>query len=192
MLQKKRFRGKRKRGIFMKKNDILRLTLSAMFLALCVLLPFLTGQIPEIGKKLSPMHIPVLLCGFICGWPYGLAVGFIAPLLRSAMFGVPPLMPTALAMAFELAAYGTACGLLYKLFPMKTPYVYMVLILSMLAGRAVWGIASYLIYTTSGSAFTLQMFWAGAFANAVPGIILHILLIPTLILALQRAKLIPL
>lgn len=176
----------------MRKNDILRLTLSAMFLALCILLPFLTGQDQALGKMLSLMHIPVLLCGFICGWPYGLAVGFIAPLLRSILFGAPPLMPVAFAMAFELAAYGTACGLLYMLLPRKTPYIYVTLIVSMLAGRVVWGIATYLITLISGSAFTLQMFWAGAFANAVPGIILHILLIPVIILALRRAKLIPL
>lgn len=36
-------------------------------LALCLVLPFLTGQIPQIGSALCPMHIPVLLAGFLCG-----------------------------------------------------------------------------------------------------------------------------
>jgi riboflavin transporter FmnP len=87
-----------------------RLVLSAICLALCMVLPLLTGQIQQIGNMLAPMHLPVLLCGFLCGWPGGLAVGFIAPLLRFAVFGMPPIFPTGIAMAFELATYGTVCG----------------------------------------------------------------------------------
>ena len=81
----------------MKNNK--KLVLSALFLAIALVLPFLTGQIPEIGSMLCPMHIPVLLCGFFCGWQYGLAVGFVAPLLRSFLFGVPYLYPMAVSMA---------------------------------------------------------------------------------------------
>ena len=62
------------------KVHIRRLTYSAICLALCLVLPFLTGQIPQIGKMLCPMHIPVLLCGFICGWPYGLVCGLHMPM----------------------------------------------------------------------------------------------------------------
>lgn len=86
--------------------QIRKLTYAALFLALALVLPFLTGQIPQIGSALSPMHIPVLLCGFLVGWPWGLAVGFIAPLLRSVIFGMPVMVPGAVAMAFELAVYG--------------------------------------------------------------------------------------
>ena len=89
-----------------------KLTYAALFLALAMVLPFLTAQIPEIGSMLSPMHIPVLLCGFLCGWPWGLAVGFIAPPLRSVLFGMPAMFPGAAAMAFELATYGAVSGLL--------------------------------------------------------------------------------
>lgn len=88
------------------RNEIKKLTLSAMFLALAYVMPFLTGQIPQIGSMLCPMHIPVLLCGFFCGGPWGLVVGFMAPLLRSFVLGMPPLFPTAFCMSFELAAYG--------------------------------------------------------------------------------------
>ena len=88
------------------QTNLRNLCLSAMFLALAFVLPFLTGQIPEIGNMLCPMHIPVLLCGFVCGSPWGFAVGLIAPILRSVTIGAPTLFPRAVAMAFELAAYG--------------------------------------------------------------------------------------
>ncbi len=110
---------------------------SGLFLALCLLLPFLTGQIPQFGNMLLPMHLPVLLCGFICGWPYGLAVGFISPLLRSMLFGMPPMFPTAVAMAFELAVYGLLSGLFYKIFP-ENVFIYVSLLLAMVGGRLIW------------------------------------------------------
>ena len=109
--------------------QVRRMTYSALCLALALVLPFLTGQIPQIGSALCPMHLPVLLCGFLCGWPWGLAVGFIAPLLRSVIFGMPPMIPTALAMAFELAVYGGLAGLLYHLLPRTKGTVYIQLVL---------------------------------------------------------------
>ena len=98
---------------------VYKMVLAAMFLALAMVLPFLTGQIPQIGSALCPMHIPVLLCGFFCGPWYALAVGFIAPLLRFLIFGMPPIMPTGIAMCFELATYGFMVGFLYKKLPKK-------------------------------------------------------------------------
>lgn len=166
-----------------------KITFAGMSLALAFLLPYLIGQIPDIGRALSPMHIPVLICGFICGGPYGLIVGFIAPLL-SSIDGTPPIFPTGTAMAFELAAYGLASGLLYKLLPKKTPYIYVSLVLSMLIGRVVWGITMFVIALFAADIqFGLPAFLAGAFIKAVPGIILHIVLIPVIIMALKRARL---
>jgi riboflavin transporter FmnP len=169
---------------------IQKLVYAALCLALCLYLPFLTGQIPQIGSALSPMHIPVLLCGFICGWPYALAVGIIAPLLRHVMFGMPPIM-TAINMTFELGAYGLFAGLFYKLLPKKTANIYVSLVLAMLAGRAVYGISSYIVYGIQGNAFTMSAFMAGAFINAWPAIILHIVLVPVIVIALKKAKLMP-
>ena len=161
----------------MHRNQIRRLTLTAMFIALGYLLPFLTGQIPQFGAMLSPMHIPALLCGFVCGWQYGLVAGAIMPLLRSATLGMPPMFPTAVAMAFELAAYGCAAGLLYRALPKHIAFVYVTLVLSMLIGRAVWGLASAVLMMGTENVFTTQAFLAGAFINAWPGIILHLSLI---------------
>ena len=169
--------------------------LAGLFIALGLLLPFLTGQIPSVGSRLLPMHIPVLLCGFICGWLYGLIVGFITPLFRSVIFGMPPMYPTAVAMAFELAAYGLVSGLMHEQLLKKKRIsrnisLYVSLIVSMICGRVVWGVVSYILYGLRGSAFTWEMFVAGAFINATPGIIIQIVLIPLIIIALQKAKLI--
>ncbi|MDD2441998.1 MAG: ECF transporter S component [Eubacteriales bacterium] len=171
------------------RKTLIRLVLAGMFLALGLVLPFLTGQIPQFGSMLLPMHIPVLICGFVCGWPYGLVVGLITPVLRSLMFGMPPMFPGAVAMAFELAAYGFMTGLLYKLLPKKVPFIYVTLAAAMLVGRVVWGLVTFLLVSSAGSAFTFSAFLAGAFVNAVPGIIVQIVLIPIIILALQKAHL---
>ena len=170
-------------------KEIKNLVAAAVCLALCMVLPLLTGQVPQVGARLAPMHIPVLLCGFIAGPVFAAAVGLIAPLLRFSIFGMPPLMPTAVAMTFELAMYGLAAGFLYMMLPKKIPFVYVSLIVAMLAGRVVWGIARWVIGIVIGPPFSLQMFMAGAFINAVPGIILHIVLIPIIVMALRKAKL---
>ena len=172
----------------MKKNQIIRLVVSAMLLALGLVLPFLTGQIPEVGSRLLPLHLPALICGFVCGWPWGLTVGFVLPILRSFLFGMPPLMPTALAMAFEMAAYGAAAGVLFA----RTKQVIVSLVGAMIVGRVVWGAASWLIYTLfMQTPFSIAIFWAGGFVNAWPGMILQLVLVPAIVGALKRAKLIP-
>ncbi|MBR6627389.1 MAG: ECF transporter S component [Lachnospiraceae bacterium] len=173
----------------MKRHDkLLKMIWAAMFLALAYVLPFLTGQIPQIGAMLLPMHIPVLLCGFICGWPWGLAVGFLAPLLRSAMLGMPVMFPKAVCMAFELAAYGAVAGFLYRIFPKKKRFVYCALLGAMILGRIVWGIAMSLCMGITGNPFGFSAFLAGAVTNAVPGIIIQIILIPVLIIALEKNR----
>ena len=169
--------------------QIRKLTYSALFLALAMVLPFLTGQIPQIGSALSPMHIPALLCGFLCGWPWGLAVGLISPLLRSVIFGMPAMFPGAVAMSFELATYGAVSGLLYKILPRRKSSVYITIVVAMLLGRAVWGIARLILAGLSGQSFTWALFLAGAFTNAFPGIILHLVLVPLLVIVLEKAGL---
>lgn len=172
-----------------KLMSIRKLAFSGMFLALALLLPFLTGQIPQFGSMLLPMHIPVLLCGFICGWPWGLAVGAVAPLLRFALFGMPPLYPIGAAMALELAVYGLLTGLLYRKLPKTLPMLYLELLIAMIGGRIVWGAAQLVMAGLQHTAFPLQMFWSGAVLNAIPGIICQLILIPPIVAALTRAKL---
>ena len=160
-----------------------------MFLALAFVMPFLTGQIPQIGSMLCPMHIPVILCGYICGAPWGLAVGFIAPLLRSAIMGMPVMFPAAISMAFELAVYGFMSGFLYRRLPRKKMSIYLSLVISMLAGRLVWGFVQLALMGFDTDKFGLSAFAAGAFVNALPGIAVQLVLIPVLIMAVERGKL---
>ena len=166
---------------------IRHLVLSAICLALCMVLPFLTGQIPEIGSMLCPMHIPILLCGFIAGPAWAAAAGLIAPVLRFALFGMPPLFPVGAAMCFELAVYGAVSGLLYRTLPRSSGSIYISLLSAMLSGRVVWGIVRVFFSGVTGSPFTWAAFLAGAFTSALPGIILHIVLIPVIVMTLSRA-----
>ncbi|MBR5767698.1 MAG: ECF transporter S component [Clostridia bacterium] len=174
------------------KERILRLTLTAMFLALGLVLPFLTGQIPQIGSMLLPMHIPVFLCALICGWQYATPMAFILPILRSLIFSMPPMYPTAAAMAFELAAYAFVAGFIYSRFKKQGIIpLYISIISAMIIGRLVWGAAQMILLGMSGKAFTFSAFLAGALLNAIPGIIVQLILIPAVMFALDRAKLIP-
>lgn len=175
----------------MKRHQkLLKMILSAMFLALAYVMPFLTGQIPTIGNMLCPMHIPVILCGFICGWQYGVLIGFVAPLFRALTLGMPPIFPTAVSMAFELAAYGAISGLMYKLLPKKKPYIYVALIVAMLVGRAVWGLVMFACMSISGNEYTFAVFIAGAFTNAIPGILVQIVIIPILVMVIENSRVI--
>ena len=174
----------------MKNTSVRKLTYAALCLALALVLPFLTGQIPEIGSMLCPMHIPALLCGYLCGGPWGLAVGGIAPILRSLLFSRPPMF-SAIPMAFELAAYGAVAGILYRRLPRRKGRIYLSLIVAMIAGRLVWGIVQVVMMGLQGSAFTMEAFLAGAITTAIPGIILQLVLIPAVVAALEKAKMIP-
>lgn len=167
------------------------LTLSAMFVAVGLVLPMITGNIPQIGNMLLPMHIPVFLCGLICGWQYGLVVGTILPLMRSFLFGMPPLYPVAIAMTFELAAYGFVAGFLYNRSKWQCIIaLYHSMLIAMLAGRIVWGAAEVILLGVSGSVFTWQAFMAGAILNAIPGIVIQLTLIPALMVALSKTGLV--
>ena len=176
----------------MQEKTIQKLALTGMFLALGLVLPFLTGQIQQIGNMLLPMHLPVFLCALVCGWKYGVPMAFVLPLMRSFLFGMPPLFPTAVAMAFELATYAFIAGFLYgRVRRQGVRAVYACLLIAMIAGRLVWGVVQVILLGLSGSAFTLQMFWAGAFLNAIPGIILQLVLIPVIMVLLDRTHLVP-
>ena len=167
------------------------LTLSALFIALGLVLPLLTGQLKALGNAFLPMHLPVILCGLIVGPWHGIVAGLILPILRHFTFGMPPLYPTAISMAFELATYGFVVGFVYKNSRWKCIIaLYESLIIAMISGRVVWGIVQMVLLGVSGQVFTFQMFMAGAFLNAIPGIVFQLIFIPSLMLALHRTGLV--
>ena len=165
-----------------------QLVLAALFLALAFVLPMITGHVPQIGNMLCPMHFPVLLAGFVLGGPWGLALGFIAPLLRSVLFGMPPMYPIAISMAFELATYGLVSGLVWHRVKHTLPMMYAALVSAMVAGRLVWGAVRFVLAGLSGTAFPFSAFLSGALLTAVPGIITQLILIPLILSALPKAK----
>lgn len=165
-----------------------KVVLTALFIALGLTLPMITANVPMIGNMLLPMHFPIIICGLICGVGYGALAGVITPLLRSFIFGMPPLFPIATAMAFELAAYGAVAGLVYVVIQKSKGSVYPALIISMLSGRAVWGVVTFILFRMMGKTLTLQMFLAGAFTNAIPGIVGQLIIIPVLMYYLAKHR----
>lgn len=173
----------------MKKSTIYDLVTAAMLFAIGLTLPFLTGQLPDIGNMLLPMHLPVLLTGFVCGWKYGLAVGAILPIFRSLVFGMPILYPSAFTMAFELACYGFLTGFIFLLMKKKDLLaVYISLVSAMLVGRIVKGIMNAVCYGAMSKSYTFAMFISGAFVEAVPGIVIQLVLIPAVLIAIKKAS----
>lgn len=170
------------------KWNIRCLLQAAMFLALAYLLPFFTGQLQQMGNMLCPMHIPVLLCGFICGGSWGMLVGGIAPILRSLTLGMPVLFPTSFCMALELAAYGAVAGILYRRLPKKKLYIYAALFMAMLIGRLVWGAAMFVCMGLDPQRFGISSFLTGAIIHSVPGMIIQVILIPVLVMVLNKVE----
>ena len=171
------------------RSYVRNIVLTAVCAALCVVVPMAFHAIPNAGSIFLPMHIPVLLCGMLCGWPFGGLCGVIGPLLSSLTTGMPPaaMLP---GMMVECCVYGAAAGLLMKHVRTGKLYLdlYLSLIPAMLAGRVISGIAKALIFAPGT---TLAVWAAGAFVTALPGIIIQLVLIPAILFALTKAKLIP-
>lgn len=170
----------------MKKNSIKLMLIAAMFLALGMVLPLLTSQIKEIGDTLLPLHLVVMLCGVLCGYKYGAVVGIILPFLRGICFGMPPIYPNAVWTSLELATYGFAIGFLYERLPFKRFRLLFSMIISMISGRIVWGIAKTILLGISGKPFTFYMFLVGGILDAIPGIVLQLFIIPITIKIVEK------
>ncbi len=170
----------------MKRSMTINLTGTALCIALGIVLPTFFHMIGA-GPTFLPMHIPVLLCGFLFGWPYGVVCGLIVPLFSSVLTGMPPLFPTAAAMMLELCAYGALTGLFYQKLRWN---VYPALLCAMAGGRIVSGLANAVFMNMASKPYGFAAFISGSFVGAVPGIVIQVILIPILILALEKAKMI--
>ena len=174
---------------YRKSIEIRSIVYAAVCLALCMVLPLLTGNIPEIGRQFAPMHFPVLLCGFIAGPVWGCVVGVIAPLMRHLMFGAPALYPDAVRMMVELGVYGLAAGLFYRYLPKKPFGIYVSLLSAQFFGRLAWGIAAYFISLfDKDNPFFIEMVMTATVTGSLIGIAIQLLLIPPIVYAMQRAR----
>lgn len=169
-------------------KTIRNITLSGLFIALGVILPMITAEIPAIMKILSPMHIPAYLAGFFVGPLWGAVSAFLMPIVRFIIFGKPILFPTGFFMCIELSVYALACGLLYGKFKNQILNVYLALGSAMILGRIAAGVAKALILSTSANPITMSIFVTEYFVNSAPGILIHLILIPVLVLTLDKRK----
>lgn len=175
-----------------RKSGLYSLLVTAILLAVGIVLPFLTGNMQVLGQAISPLHIPVLICGLTCGWGWGMGLGIVLPLLRSVLFGMPPLVPVAIPMAFEMAAYGALCGLLYPMLSKAYWAMLIAMVIAMLAGRLVGGAAKAVVMGIQGNAYTFQAFVTAYFVNTAVGAVIHLIVVPLVVTALEKARLSPL
>lgn len=170
-------------------NTTKNLILTALFSALCIVLPMAFHAVPQGGLIFCPMHIPVLLCAMICGWQYGLVTALAGPTLSMLLTGMPnaAVLPS---MLIECAVYAIVSGLLMKFVHTKHVYadMYISLAVAMIAGRVIGGICKALLFTDGE--YTIAMWATAYFVKALPGIALHLALIPNVIFALMKAHLV--
>lgn len=173
----------------MKLSYAKRIVLSAACIALCVVLPMAFHSFPNGGSVFLPMHIPVLLCGLMCSWPYGLMCGLLGPAMSSLVTGMPPaaMLPS---MMIECAVYGCVSGLMMRLVHTKKNWadLYISMITAMVLGRVVAGLAKAWIFTPGTAPFA----WVTtSLVTGIPGICIQLILLPILVVALTHAKLLP-
>lgn len=173
-----------------KMSNVKRSIITAVCIALCVVLPMAFHSVQNAGSIFLPMHIPVLLCGLICGWPFGLLCGLAGPLLSSLITGMPPMgyLP---AMLIELAVYGLVSGLMMQLVRTKKVYADLdiSLVIALLAGRIIAGIAKALIF--AAGSYSMTAWVTSYFVTSLPGLAIQLVLIPSIVFALMKARLIP-
>lgn len=177
-----------------KNSKTYTLTVTAVLIAVGLVLPFVTGQIPAIAKIISPMHIPAYICGLTCGVIPGIAMGVITPLLRCVLFGMPAL-PSAIPMCFELSVYAAICGFAYPRLRAVGSHLWAMLgamAAAMVLGRIVGGAAKALVMGVTGNGYSFGIFFTAYFVNSAPGALIHLVLVPAVVAALEKAKLSPL
>ena len=169
----------------MKQLKARYLVYTSLFIAIAIVLAQIVKVLPlgTPGAILLPMHIPILLCGFICGKKYGLLAGILTPFIAFLISGMPIIFPVGLSMMFELATYGFVAGYTYKNMKLN-PYIS--LLASLLIGRIVFGVAGAILYGFSNFDFGLQIFIQAAFIIALPGILIQLIIVIPLVKAIEK------
>lgn len=183
----------------MRHNQVTKMVISAVLLAVGMVLPLLLGQVQVLGQAISPLHIPALLCGLTCGWPWGVGVGIVLPLLRSAVFGFPVMIPTAASMSVELGVYGLLTGLLYPVLRKiikggklgHLPAMLAAMVIAMVVGRLAGGAMQAILLGMNGKPYNMTMFVNSYFIGTSVGAVIHLIVVPAVVVALERARLSP-
>ena len=172
-------------------SRVKQLCISALMVALCVILPLVFHAI-GLGGAFSPMHLPVLLCGLLCGPWYGLACGVLGPVISNLITGMPAAAKL-VSMIPELAVYGFGCGLLMQLIHTKKTLldIFLSMIPAILLGRIIGGAVKAAVLISEAKGYSVAAWATAYFAETIPGTILQLVLLPVLYFALMKAKVIP-
>lgn len=169
-------------------SPVKKLVFTAVCAALCLVLPMAFHSVPNAGTVFLPMHIPVFLCGLVCGWPYGLACGLLGPTI-SSLTGMPP-MAILPSMMIECGTYGLVAGLMMRFLRTRssTADLYISMVTAMVLGRTVAGISKSLFFSPGTAPFA----WVStSLVAGIPGICIQLIILPATVFALTRARLIP-
>lgn len=134
-----------------------------------------------LGNILLPMHLPVILSGFLVGPFAAGAAGLISPLLSYGLSGMPAaaLLPF---MMIELAVYGLCAGIFRNT---SIPDTLKVLIVQ-IVGRTVRAGAILIGYYGLGSAIRPEIIITSVKTGLI-GMALQIVIIPLVIYRLRKA-----
>ena len=166
------------------KTNTQQITLVALFIALCILVPFIF-HLTGLGKMFLPMFLPILLAGFVIEFPAALLVGFFGPWVSALATGMPPLFPTALSMSIEGVV---TAGLASYLYHKKQVPFWIALIIAIIAQRFARVAMLYLILPLFG--LPARALSIADFAVSLPGVFLQFFLIPLILFVLWKSKII--
>jgi hypothetical protein len=172
----------------MKNNNSVReMVMSGLFITMGLVFP-VVFHFFGLGSTFLPMHILVLLAGFMLSMPYAVAVGAITPFISSIITGMPPIFPIMPYMVFELATYAALASILSRKMRLNA---YVALIGSMIAGRIVAGVVVGIMVLLFGVKLSSPFIFIGsAVVTGIPGIIIQLVFVPPMTILLKRTNLI--
>lgn len=163
-------------------NKTRELVLSGLLLATGILLPMVFHMFGLIGPVVLPMHIPVLIGGFLLSPTLALYLGVLTPIISGLLTGMPVMFPMSIIMAFELGTYGLVASLATRKLKLSSIPS---LIISMIAGRISAGLTVTLLVQLFGVKMNPIMYIKGAIITGMPGLIIQLIIIPSLIYAIN-------
>ena len=153
-------------------NKTKKMVLAGLLLALGLIIPMVFHSGGLGGQIFLPMHIPVLMGGFLLPPSLALLLGVLTPLLSSVLTGMPGLFPMGIIMMLELGTYGLITSILYR--NKKLPIVAS-LIIAMIVGRLVAGLTVFVLGTMFEIPFKAATFMITGVTTGIPGIVIQII-----------------